>query len=70
LDPTLIATTKQTEAVRSGFSREVLYSILIKEVGLEICIEETKYMLLSRHQNIGKSQDIKIANRAFENVSV
>jgi hypothetical protein len=26
-----------------------------KEVGLEINIEKTKYMLLSRHQNIAKS---------------
>jgi hypothetical protein len=25
-----------------------------KEVGLEIYVEKTKYMLLSRHQNIGK----------------
>jgi hypothetical protein len=40
-----------------------------EEVGLEINIEKTKYMLLSRHQNIGQNQDIKIANRPFENVS-
>jgi hypothetical protein len=26
-------------------------------------------MLLSRHQNAGQNQDIKIANRLFENVS-
>jgi hypothetical protein len=25
-----------------------------KEVGLEINVEKTKYMLLSRHQNVGK----------------
>jgi hypothetical protein len=40
-----------------------------KEVGLEINVEKTKYMLLSRHQNVGRNQDIKIANRSFENVS-
>jgi hypothetical protein len=40
-----------------------------KEVGLEINVEKTKYMLLSRHQNVGQNQDIKIANRSFENVS-
>jgi hypothetical protein len=40
-----------------------------KEVGLEINIKKTKYMLLSRHQNIGRNRDIKIANRSFENVS-
>jgi hypothetical protein len=40
-----------------------------KEVGLEINIEKTKSMLLSRHQNGGQNRDIKIANRSFENVS-
>jgi hypothetical protein len=40
-----------------------------KEVGLEINVEKTKYMLLSRHQNVGQNRDIKIANRPFENVS-
>jgi hypothetical protein len=42
-----------------------------KEVGLEINVEKTKYtrMLLSRHQNIGQNQDMKIANRSLENVS-
>jgi hypothetical protein len=40
-----------------------------KEVGLEINVEKTKYMLLSRRQNVGQNRDIKIANRSFENVS-
>jgi hypothetical protein len=40
-----------------------------KEVGLEINVEKTKYMLLSGHQNAGQNRDIKIANRSFENVS-
>jgi hypothetical protein len=40
-----------------------------KEVGLDINIEKTKYMLLSRHQNEGQNRDITIANRSFENVS-
>jgi hypothetical protein len=40
-----------------------------KEVGLEINVQKTKYMLLSRHQNVGQNRDIKIANRSFENVS-
>jgi hypothetical protein len=40
-----------------------------KEAGLEINIEETKNMLLSRHQNAAQNRDIKIANRSFENVS-
>jgi hypothetical protein len=40
-----------------------------KEVGLEVNAEETKYeytrMLMSRHQNAGQNQNIKIAS--FEN---
>jgi hypothetical protein len=40
-----------------------------KEVGLEINVEKTKYMLLSRNQNVGQNRDIKIAKRSFENVS-
>jgi hypothetical protein len=31
-----------------------------KEVGLEINVEKTMYMLLSRHQNVGQNRDIKI----------
>jgi hypothetical protein len=30
-----------------------------KEVGLEINVEKTKYMLLSRRQNVGQNRDIK-----------
>jgi hypothetical protein len=40
-----------------------------KEVGLEISVDKTKHMLLSRHQNVGQNRDIKIENRSFENVS-
>jgi hypothetical protein len=40
-----------------------------REVGLEINVEKTKYMLPSCHQNVCQNRDIKIANRSFENVS-
>jgi hypothetical protein len=40
-----------------------------KVAGLEVNTENTKYMLLSRHQNEGQSYDIKTANRSFENVA-
>jgi hypothetical protein len=40
-----------------------------EEVGVEVNTERTKYMLLSRHQNAGQNQDIKIGNRCFENVA-
>jgi hypothetical protein len=31
-----------------------------KEVGLEVNIEKTKYMLVSREQNAGQNREIKI----------
>jgi hypothetical protein len=34
-----------------------------KEVGLEINVEKTNYMLLSRYQNVGQNRDMKITNR-------
>jgi hypothetical protein len=41
------------------------------EVGLEVNAEKTKYeyMLMSRYQNAGQNHNIKVANRAFENVA-
>jgi hypothetical protein len=41
----------------------------IKEVSLEINVEKTKYMLVSRDQNADQNREIKIGNRSFENVS-
>jgi hypothetical protein len=40
-----------------------------KEVGLEVNVEKTKHMLMSRHQNAGQDRKIKIANTSFENVA-
>jgi hypothetical protein len=39
-----------------------------KEVSLEINMAETKYMLLSCHENLGENRDMKIAKGSFENV--
>jgi hypothetical protein len=39
------------------------------KVGLEVNPEKTKYIFLSRHQNAGQDNDIKIANRRFENMA-
>jgi hypothetical protein len=33
-----------------------------KEVGREINVEKTRYMLLSRYQNVGQNREIKITN--------
>jgi hypothetical protein len=39
-----------------------------KEVGLEVNVEKTKYMLVSQDQNADQNREIKIGNRSFENV--
>jgi hypothetical protein len=38
-----------------------------KEVGLEINVEKTKYMLLSLHKNVGHKHGTKITNRSLKN---
>jgi hypothetical protein len=48
---------------------ETLTDARSKEVGIEINVEKTKYMLLSRHQNVAQNRNIKIVKRSFENVS-
>jgi hypothetical protein len=41
-----------------------------KQVGLEVNTEKTKYMLLSHHQNAEQNHDdIRLANRCFENIA-
>jgi hypothetical protein len=40
-----------------------------KETGLEVNAENTKYVLISHHQNAGKNHNIRVANRFFENVA-
>jgi hypothetical protein len=39
------------------------------EVGLEVNVEKTEYMLVSRDLNAGQNREIKIGNRSFEKVS-
>jgi hypothetical protein len=40
-----------------------------RDVGLEINVEKTKYMIVSCHLNSGQNQDTRIANESFENVA-
>jgi hypothetical protein len=40
-----------------------------RDIGLEINAEKTKYMIMSRHQNSERYQNIRIANESFENVA-
>jgi hypothetical protein len=39
-----------------------------EEVGVEVNVEETKYMLISHHQNVDQNHIIKLANRSLESV--
>jgi hypothetical protein len=39
-----------------------------KEVWLEVSVQKTKYMLVSRNQDAGENQYIKTADRSFENM--
>ena len=39
-----------------------------KEIGLEINADKTKYMVMSRDQNAGRSHNKKIDNSSFESV--
>jgi hypothetical protein len=41
----------------------------IRDIGIEINAEKTKYMIMSRHLNSGQTQNIRIANESFENVA-
>jgi hypothetical protein len=38
------------------------------EVGLEVNVEKTKYMLVSCDQNASQNRNIEIGNRSFENL--
>jgi hypothetical protein len=40
-----------------------------EKVGLEVNTEETKYMVMSHHQNAGQNHNLLIANEPFENVT-
>jgi len=42
--------------------------IASKEIGIEVNADKTKYMVMSRDQNAGRSHDIKFDNSCFERV--
>ena len=39
-----------------------------KETGLEVNVDKTEYMVMSRDQNAGRSHNIKIDSSSFERV--
>jgi hypothetical protein len=40
-----------------------------RNVGLDINVGKTKYMIMSRHPNSGQNQKVRIANGSFESVT-
>jgi hypothetical protein len=40
--------------------------VSIKETGIEVNDDKTKYMFMSRDQNTGRSHNIKTGNSSFE----
>jgi hypothetical protein len=40
-----------------------------RDIGLETNAEKTKYMIMSRHPNLGQNLNIRIANEPFEKVA-
>ena len=47
-----------------------LYSVAAKEIGLEVNADKTKYMVMSRDQNAGRTHSMKIDNSSSERVEV
>ena len=45
-------------------------AIASKEIGLEVNTDKTKYMVMSRNQNAGRSQSMRNDNRSFERAEV
>ena len=39
-----------------------------REIGLEVSADKTKYMVMSRDQNAGQNQSVRIDNSTFERV--
>ena len=39
-----------------------------REIGLEVSADKTKYMVISRDQNVGRIQSVRIDNSNFESV--
>jgi hypothetical protein len=56
---------KSINAIKKSTEALVVAS---KEIGLEVNVEKSKYMVMSRNQNAGQNHKIKIDNKSFERV--
>jgi len=55
-------------SVRSVKEKAEALIVAGKEIGLEVNADKSKYMVMSRDKNAGRSQNKKIDNRSFERV--
>jgi hypothetical protein len=42
---------------------------MLTEVGLEVDVDKSKYMIMSRHQTTGQNHYMRVVNKSFENVA-
>jgi hypothetical protein len=63
-DVNLLGGSVNTIKVNSGKLLEAS-----RHIGLEINVENTKYMNMSLHLNSGQNENIRISNESFENVA-
>jgi hypothetical protein len=57
---------ENTDTIKKGTEALVEAS---KEIGLEVNQEKTKYLLMSRCEEIGQTNSIKIVSRCFEDAA-
>jgi len=54
--------------VRTIKKNKEALSVASKETGIEVNADKTKYLLMSRDQNVGRGRNIEIDSRSFERV--
>ena len=64
-----ICTRLNTSNIRCSENSESSKKTLVaatREIGLEVCAEKSKYMVMSRDQNAGQIQSVRMDNSTFE----
>ena len=55
-------------SVRTVKENTEAFLVASKETGLKVSADKSKYMIMSRNQNVGQSHTTKTGNRSFESV--
>jgi len=56
------------ESVHAVKKKTEALLVASKEIGLKVSADKTKYMVMSRDQNVGRSHNMKTDNSSFERV--